>query len=115
MCRTYQDIAYDERPTLEDLNLGWFDRLKLRVGLPIYIGHYRLKGWSGHIGFYVHRCSDHGLYIDYPHGYDNYLSCKECRKESSNWRSGGASGFSDVHKPGCLKGSSTEDKEDPSQ
>jgi len=38
------------------------------------------KGWTGYLPIYIVRCKKHGLYRDYPHGFDGYFSCPRCRE-----------------------------------
>jgi len=64
----------------ETINLSLFQRLKLKLLGRAKIGERRYPGWRGHLPFYVVRCEEHGLFIDYPHGYSRFFSCPKCKE-----------------------------------
>ena len=47
----------------------------------IYIGNYTRKDWAGSEPHYIVKCSKHGPYIDYAHGFAEYFSCPECKEK----------------------------------
>ncbi len=60
--------------------------LRQRVGLLVLgyakVGLYRKTslGESG-LEIFVAKCRIHGLYADYPHGFDRILRCAKCDRE----------------------------------
>lgn len=66
---------------LEKNDLSWWQRLVLWLLGKVYLGHCQKPGWSGALPFYAVKCPKHGVYIDYPHGYNNYFTCPQCQDE----------------------------------
>ena len=58
------------------------DRIRLRLGLPVYVGHRRKPGWRGSLPFYAFNCPKHGVVVSYPHGYGEVLTCPRCPDEA---------------------------------
>jgi len=57
-------------------------RLKLLGRVKVFDSMKR--GWTGPLPFYVTRCGNgHGYFLDYPHGYANYLMCPTCNKKEA--------------------------------
>ena len=52
--------------------------LKLRLSGSVYIGDFKLPGWSGELPFYVFKCDEHGFVVNYPEGHDEILRCPFC-------------------------------------
>lgn len=48
---------------------------------PKYVGHYMKEGWKGELPFYLFKCRKHGYVVNYPHGFEEKLTCPECQKE----------------------------------
>lgn len=45
------------------------------------MGHRTRSGWGGSLPFYAFRCPEHGVVVDYPHGYDRRLVCPLCSED----------------------------------
>jgi len=56
--------------------LNLWKRLRLRLLGRVCIGNYRKPGWSGTLPFYAFTCPNHGVVVDYPHGYNGRLDCQ---------------------------------------
>ena len=54
------------------------ERLRLRLGLRVYVGHRRLPGWRAPLPFYAFTCPKHGVVESYPQGYRETLRCPRC-------------------------------------
>ena len=55
-------------------------RLMLKIGFKVYIGHRIHPSWKDSLPFYAWRCPDCGdLAIDYPHDYKKILQCPHCK------------------------------------
>jgi hypothetical protein len=63
------------------VKLSIWKRLSLRIRGYAFIGNYIRPGWKGALPHYVVVCHKHGLYVDYPHGFDGYFLCPKCWKE----------------------------------
>jgi hypothetical protein len=69
------------------LKLSFFDKLKIKMGFPKYIGDFTNDGWSGNLPFYIVWCHWHKIFfIDYPHGFDNHFHCPKCLEEAEKLR-----------------------------
>jgi len=55
----------------------------ISLGFDVPIGKRSLPGWDGSLMFYAFRCPEHGIVIDYIHGYDDTPSCPKCAEEKS--------------------------------
>lgn len=54
-------------------------RIKIRFGFPVYVGHRRREGWRGSLPFYAVYCSSCNKIVeDYPHGFKDVLECPVC-------------------------------------
>lgn len=62
--------------------LSLWQRLRLRLFGCVYLRHERRKGWSGPLPIYLIKCTKHGLFEDYPHGYSGRFDCPKCLKEA---------------------------------
>jgi len=60
--------------------LSIWKRLRLRFLGYVFLRMEKRKGWTGYLPIYIVRCKKHGLYRDYPHGFDGYFSCPKCRE-----------------------------------
>lgn len=58
--------------------LSLIRRIRFLMFGRVYLEHRQRAGWSGPLPFYLVRCSIHGPYEDYPHGWDDYFVCPEC-------------------------------------
>ena len=70
-----------ERPGDGVVTLGLYKRLILSLAGQVYVEHRTMPGWSGSLPFYAFKCQDHGVVVDYPHGYDQRLDCPKCHRE----------------------------------
>jgi len=61
-------------------SLSRWERLKIRLGGNVSIGFYIKTGWKAPIEFYAFWCPVHGIVADYPHGYNERLTCPKCSK-----------------------------------
>ena len=53
--------------------------LKLKIFGVAYVFHGKREGWKGELPFYVVKCPRcKQLFLDYPHGYENYFVCPNC-------------------------------------
>ena len=65
---------------------GYVPRLSLRQKLVLYLSgkvfvhNTRLKGHCT-VAVYAVRCKQHGVYVDTPHGLNDYFQCPECLAE----------------------------------
>ena len=62
----------------ERRELTLLQRIKIRFGFPVHIGHRRLNGWKGSLPFYAFRCPEHGVVENHPHGFNGRLDCPLC-------------------------------------
>lgn len=58
-----------------------FEKLRAKLGFPVYLEHRTKEGWSGSLPFYLCWCPEHGYFEDYPHGFKQRLDCPECRED----------------------------------
>jgi len=56
----------------------WLKRIRLRIFGRVYLEHRTRPGWSGALPFYRVNCPIHGLYEDYPHGWEGELRGPDC-------------------------------------
>ena len=60
--------------------------LQLKLWGYVYLYHATKHGWTGQLPFYIVHCSQHGYYIDYPHGFPEHnqgFDCPMCLNEIS--------------------------------
>jgi len=50
----------------------------MKIAGHVYLGHQARPGWRGGLPFYAFRCPEHGVVVDYPHGFEGRLSCPRC-------------------------------------
>ena len=62
-------------------NLSAYEQLRVRLSGSVYVGDYRMPGWSGALPFYAFSCQKHGLVVNYPTGYRKQLLCPHCLEE----------------------------------
>ena len=67
-------MKLDERS--EGLTLS--QRIRLAVFGSSYVGYRTRPGWGGSLLFYVFRCPENGVMVDYPHSYRSRLVCPFC-------------------------------------
>ena len=70
-----------ERQDGGEVTLGIYKRLILSLAGQVYVEHRTMSGWNGSLPFYAFKCPDHGIVVDYPHGYDQRLDCPKCHRE----------------------------------
>ena len=61
------------------VKLGLFQRVVLWVSGCVAVGEKRFE--RGSLPLYAVRCKRHGLFKDYPHGWDGYFTCPKCWEE----------------------------------
>ena len=64
------------------IELSLIQKTILRINGRVSIGPKMKAGWRAPIIHYVARCPEHGVFIDYPHGYHGRLDCPECQKSA---------------------------------
>ncbi len=62
----------------ESIDLGFIQRMKLRLFGMVNVGDRRNEGWSSSLPLYAFKCEKHGLQIGYPVGHSKLLLCPEC-------------------------------------
>jgi len=50
----------------------------MRMAGYVYMGHRTRSGWRGGLPFYAFTCPEHGVVVDYPHGFEGRLTCPHC-------------------------------------
>ena len=73
-----QDAGSDVRTTPESIELGFIQRMKLRLFGIVKVGDRMDDGWSSSLPLYAFRCKKHGLQFEYPIGHLKLLLCPEC-------------------------------------
>lgn len=61
--------------------LGLWQRLQLWVCGSAFVCWERPEGYSGYVPLYVVKCRRHGLFVDFPHGFDGHFHCPDCLAE----------------------------------
>ena len=56
-------------------------RISLRLLGYTYLKHEKRPGWNGELPIYLVRCPKHGVFEDYPHGFDGHFHCPKCVEE----------------------------------
>ena len=79
ICREVNEVALPAAAGKARLPLRARFYLAVRGFFPVIT----LKTPRGLIPFYLVRCKRHGLYLDYPHGYDECFICPKCLRESA--------------------------------
>ena len=64
-----------------EVKLTALQRLRLWWDGRVYIGHRTRSGWRGALPFYAFNCPEHGIVVDYPHGFKRRLDCPLCAQE----------------------------------
>lgn len=72
--------GFSKRGMVSDVSL--FKRIVIRIFGHIYLEHRLYEGWTESLPFYLAKCSKHGYYESYPHGYEQELRCPKCLEES---------------------------------
>jgi len=68
----------------ETLELSPFQQFSLWLLGRAKLYERAKRGWTEPLPFYVSKCTAHGImFVDYPHGYKNYLTCPLCWKEQA--------------------------------
>ena len=62
-------------------HLSWWQKMKLKIGIPPSVGMYRHDGWSGCLEHYMIHCDKHGYLVTYKMGFSKRLSCWKCFEE----------------------------------
>ena len=58
--------------------LTLLQRFMMKIAGHVYLGHQTRSGWRGGLPFYAFRCPEHGVVVDYPHGFGGRLTCPHC-------------------------------------
>ena len=72
------DVGSEVQTDPESIDLGFFQRMKLRLFGIVNVGDRMDEGWSSSLPVYAFRCKEHGLQTAYPVGYSKLLFCPEC-------------------------------------
>lgn len=75
-----QDAGSNVRTTPESIELGFIQRMKLRLFGIVNVGDRLNEGWSSSLPLYAFICKKHGLQFGYPMGYSNLMLCPECAR-----------------------------------
>jgi hypothetical protein len=59
-----------------DVKLNILQRAWLRLFGCVRVGAKAFE--RGSLGLYAVRCGRHGVFLDYPHGWDGYFLCEKC-------------------------------------
>ncbi len=62
-------------------SLSFLQRLVLQVRKCVFVEYRTPEGYSGSVPVYVVKCRRHGYYLDTPHGFNGYFSCRDCLAE----------------------------------
>ena len=73
-----QDAGSNVRTTPVSIELGFIQRLKLRLFGVVSVGDRMDEGWSSSLPLFAFRCEKHGLQFGYPVGHSKLLLCPEC-------------------------------------
>lgn len=66
------------------VKLNSLQRLILRIRGDVFIGKFKLSGWTGETSFYAFKCPtnpEHGIVVSYISGYESILACPLCLKK----------------------------------
>ena len=84
------DLTDEERRVLQGIEahmeyllLKRWQRFWLWLIGDVYVGPRTHRGWRRAEPHYLVRCSRHGLYLDYPHGWGEVMRCQECMCEAA--------------------------------
>jgi len=82
-------LNYSHRALGSDIEKDYIPRLTQaqRYALNV-LAHIPLKeriylDWTGYIRFHAFKCEKHGYVCDYPHGFNQILSCPLCRNDKN--------------------------------
>ncbi len=75
---SFQDAGPEMKTGPESVDLGFFQRMKLRFFGIVNVGDRMDEGWSSSLPLYAFRCEKHGLQIGYPMSHAKLLICSEC-------------------------------------
>jgi hypothetical protein len=56
-------------------------KIQLLIKGYAFLRYEKRKGWRDYLPIYIVKCNKHGLFEDYPHGYNGYFICPKCREE----------------------------------
>ena len=65
------------------IELSLVQKIILRVWGYVGVGSRMKDGWRDPIKHYAFKCLEHGIVVDYPHGYTKYLNCPQCQQSAS--------------------------------
>lgn len=61
--------------SLEIPRLSRLQKLEMALFSRVRIGRFTKPGWSGYLPFYAFKCACGRVHVDYPHGWNEHLSC----------------------------------------
>ena len=64
------------------MKLSLWQKFVLLINGSVFLRWEKQEGWSGYLKIYAVKCPKHGLYEDYPHGYNALFECPKCQKEA---------------------------------
>lgn len=68
-------------PRDQRIELTKAQHLRLKLFGHAYVGHRTRPGWRGALPFYAFNCPEHGIVVDYAHGFKRRLACPICSEE----------------------------------
>ena|GEM_PF-2440983 len=68
-------------PKIVEPRLSQRQKLTLKIQGRVLLRYEKREGWARPLPIYAAKCSRHGLYEDYPHGWKEELECPKCLLE----------------------------------
>ena len=69
---------YTRTGEILQVKLTWKRKLALLLDGRAHVENRGLPEFYNSTPLYLARCKDHGVYVDYPHGYGEVLRCPGC-------------------------------------
>lgn len=68
---------------MEKNNLKLTQRIRLKIWGYVFSHYEQREGWKAFLPMYIVKCSKHGLYHDYVHGFRGreHFTCPRCKEE----------------------------------
>lgn len=73
------DFIMEQQEIVKMLN-NW-QKLHIRLGGKVLIGHFKAEGWKNMLPFYAFRCNKHGIVVNYQSGEYLSLICPYCWRD----------------------------------